>query len=68
MRSSPQLRARHPTTPPTSANNLDRQRDRQVPLKANLTFRKHNLTLETNSGPSFVVPAGETDILKLTKP
>ncbi len=49
-------------------NNLDRQRDRPVRLTANLTFRIRNLTLETDLGPSFVVPAGETYILKLTKP
>jgi hypothetical protein len=49
-------------------NNLDRKRDQQVRLTANLTFSIRNLTLETDLGPSFVVPAGETYILKLTKP
>ena len=49
-------------------NNLDRRRDQQVRLTADLTFSIRNLTLETDLGPSFVVPAGETYILKLTKP
>ena len=49
-------------------NNLDRKHDQQVRLKANLTFRIRNLTSETDLGPSFAVPAGETYILKLTQP
>jgi hypothetical protein len=49
-------------------NNLDRKRDQQVKLTANLTFIIRNLTLETDLAPSFAVPAGETYILKLKQP
>ena len=49
-------------------NNLDRKRDQQVKLTANLPFSMLNLTLETDSAPSFAVPAGETYILKLKQP
>ena len=50
-------------------NNLDRKRDQQVRLTTNHTFtRIRNLTLETDLGPSFAVPAGETYILKLKQP
>ena len=33
-----------------------------------MSFMNNLLNLETDLGPSFVVPAGETYILKLTKP
>jgi hypothetical protein len=46
-------------------NNLDRKRDQQVRLTANVTLSIRNLTLETEMGPRFVVPAGETYVLKL---
>ena len=36
-------------------------------LTANLTFSIRSLTLETDLEPSFVVPAGETYILKLKR-
>jgi hypothetical protein len=49
-------------------NNLNRKQDQQVRLTANLTFSIRNLTLETDLEPSFVVPAGETYILKLKLP
>ena len=49
-------------------NNLDRKHDQQIRLTANITFSIRNLTLETDLEPSFVVPAGETYILKLTQP
>jgi hypothetical protein len=47
-------------------NNLERKRDLQVKLAAALKFsRLRNLTLESELTPIFVVPAGETYILKL---
>jgi hypothetical protein len=47
-------------------NNLERKRDQQVKLAAALKFsRLRNLTLESELTPIFVVPAGETYILKL---
>jgi beta-galactosidase len=49
-------------------NNLDRKHDQQVRLTPNLAFSIRNLTLETDLEPSFVVPAGETYILKLKQP
>jgi hypothetical protein len=49
-------------------NNLDRKHGQQVRLTSNLTYSIRNLTLETDLGPIFLVPASETYILKLKQP